>query len=364
MSPAKAVVSGQPPPQAASGTGFAALIGQDRIVGAVRSAIARERLPHALLLTGLPGVGKATLAGILAQALNCTALGPGDACGRCVSCQKVARGMHPDVVWVAPEPRTISIHVIRALNERVGYRPHEGRRRVVVIDDAEAMTPEAQNSFLKTLEEPPASSQLILVTPAPQRLLPTVRSRCQSLRFAPVPTPLVRSHLTETLGIDAAEARIRSALAPGSIGRAIAVDLDDYAEKLELVVAALRLASEGGAGIVAAAESLAGGGEGDTASQRATSTLLVARDVLRDLLVVASGGDRDTLVNTERELAWREWAAGLEVDAVAEALAAVSAGVERFAGGITPNVKMTFEGTLADVYRALSANAPAPVSRR
>lgn len=364
MSPAKATLSAQAPPQMARGAGFDALIGQARIVAALRSAIARNRLPHALLLTGPSGIGKATLAGVLAQALNCTRSGPSDACGGCIPCLKVTRGLHPDVIWVTPARRTIAIDTIREVNEKVAYRPHEGRRRVVVIDDADAMNVAAQNAFLKTLEEPPASSQLVLVTAAPQRLLPTVRSRCQMLRLSPVPQSAVERYLVEDLGIEASEAKKRAALAPGSIGRAIAVDLDDYATQLELVVEALRLASEGGAGIVVAAESLAGGGDGETATQRATNTLLVARDVLRDLMVLASGCMDAPLVNADHEAAWREWAARLDTDALANALAAASAGIDRFSGGITPNVKMAFEASLIDVYRALSACSPSANAAR
>jgi DNA polymerase-3 subunit delta' len=280
-----------------------------------------------------------------------------DACGRCASCDRIARGIHPDVLWSAPSPRFIDIGTIRQLSKAVGYAPHEGRRRVVVIDDAQAMKPPAQNAFLKTLEEPPASSLIILVTPTPGSLLATVRSRCQSLRFSPVPLPQVREYLERHQQMDAGEARLRASLAPGSIGAAIAVDLDAYARLLEIVVDALRLASAGGGGIVAAADELAGAGAGETATQRAASTLFAARDVLRDLLVVSSGADLNTLVNIDRIEAWRAWAAEVDPGGVAEALGAVNAGIERLVGpGIQPNIKMSLERTLIDVFRALQAS--------
>lgn len=363
-STARGSTAGMPRP---AGHGFGALVGQDLVVRALRHAIDSDRLPHALLFGGPPGVGKATCAGLLAQALNCPVSGPRDACGTCPSCTRLARGIHPDLLWVAPDPRIIRIAQITYREDDrnsvprnttvtgfVGYAPYEGRRRIVVIDQAHTMNPASQNALLKTLEEPPPSALVILVTPAAGTLLPTVRSRCQSLRFAPVPLPAVRSHLEQHLGMDPAEARLRASLAPGSIGAAIAVDLETYAEQLEAVVEALRLATTGGAGIVAAAEGLAGAGEGETATQRAVSMLYVARDVLRDLLVVASGGDLDSLVNTDRLEAWQAWAREVEPDGVAEALAAVNTSIERFTTGITPNIKMGFELALIDVFRALA----------
>jgi len=343
------------------GEGFGAVVGQETVVAALQNALGRGRLPHALLLGGPQGVGKATVAGILAQAVNCPERGPLDACGKCSSCGRIARGLHPDVHWVAPSPRIIPVDAIRAINAVIGYSPHEGNRRVIVIDDAHLMNPNAQNAFLKTLEEPPPSALILLVTPAPGRLLPTVRSRCQSLQLAPVPLPRVREYL-ERQGLDPAQARLRAALAPGSIGGALSVDLDTYAEQLDLVVGALRLAQGSGAGIVQGAEQLVGAGDGETATGKAAAILGVARDVLRDLLVVASGSDEATLVNLEQRDAWRAWAKEISPEGAAEALAAVNAGIERLTTGITPGVKTSLEKTLIAVHRALNGLA-APAAR-
>ncbi len=337
------------PPPAADGHGFDAIVGQDSAIGALRRALCGARLPHALLFTGPPGVGKATCAGVVTQALNCTEQGPGDACGTCVSCRKVERGLHPDVMWMAPEPRTVGIKAVRQAVSATGYRPYEGNHRVVVVDDAHTLTTEAQNAFLKTLEEPPSSSTIVLVTSAPGSLLATVRSRCQSLRFSPLPQPLVRAYLSEKRGLDPDEARLRAALAPGSIGRAMAVDLEGYAALLEAMVEALRLAQVGGAGVIAAAESLSSIGTGETATQRAVSTLLVGRDILRDLLVVAAGGDRSSLVNADRFDAWSEWAKDVDPDAAARALESLNHGIDRLTTGIQPNVKLSLEHTLISV---------------
>ncbi len=131
-----ASAGGEAAPRAA-GPGFGAIIGQDQALGALQSALRRHRLPHALLLHGPIGVGKATGAGVLAQALNCPRSGPDDACGTCPSCHKVERGLHPDVLWVAPQRGSIRLRQIsprRAASSEpapphepmvswVGYRP-------------------------------------------------------------------------------------------------------------------------------------------------------------------------------------------------------------------------------------------------
>ncbi len=129
----------------------------------------------------------------------------------------------------------------------------------------------------------------------------------------------------------------------------MAVDLEGYAALLEAMVEALRLAQVGGAGVIAAAESLSSIGTGETATQRAVSTLLVGRDILRDLLVVAAGGDRSSLVNADRFDAWSEWAKDVDPDAAARALESLNHGIDRLTTGIQPNVKLSLEHTLISV---------------
>jgi DNA polymerase-3 subunit delta' len=171
--------------------------GQRRVVELLARSAARASLPPSLIFAGPAGSGKHATAVALAQLLNCpqprreaaaTADSQSplalDACGECAHCRKIERGVHPDVMMIAPgDSSAIKIDQIRDAVDRAGYRPFEGRRRVVIVDEADAIVAAAQNALLKTLEEPPASSLFVLVTARPDALLPTVRSRCIRLLF-------------------------------------------------------------------------------------------------------------------------------------------------------------------------------------
>ena len=159
-----------------------------RLVGLLARSVRRHTLPPSLIFSGRAGSGTRETAIATAQAMNCLSpAGEGelwDSCGTCSACTRIARGVHPDVLLVEPgDTGSIKIEQVRDVIDRAGYRPFEGRRRVVIIDDADAMAAPAQNALLKTLEEPPSSSVFILVTARPDMLLATVQSRCPRLRF-------------------------------------------------------------------------------------------------------------------------------------------------------------------------------------
>lgn len=159
--------------------------GHRRVVELLSRSIARDALPPSLIFAGPAATGKRFIAVAVAQALNCSNQRDGDACGQCVQCKRVERGLHSDVVILEPgDSGTIKIEQVRDVVDRAGYRPFEGRRRVVIVDEADALVPAAQNAMLKTLEEPPSSSVFILLTARPDMLLQTVRSRCIRLTFA------------------------------------------------------------------------------------------------------------------------------------------------------------------------------------
>jgi DNA polymerase-3 subunit delta' len=226
---------------------FAELTAQERAVGTLRAALRRGALHHAWLFGGPKGVGKRRAAILLAQAANCEAgeAGPGglrqDPCGRCAPCRKIGKlaaaferparetRVHPDVhllgteaamardgVWEPPSGRAparqIVVDQVRDLvDHRLSMRRVEARRRFVIVDPADEMNVQAQNALLKTLEEPPADTVLVLVATSPDALLPTIRSRCLRVAFAPLPAAAVRAAL-EAGGLPPGEARLAAAL--------------------------------------------------------------------------------------------------------------------------------------------------------
>jgi DNA polymerase III subunit delta' len=228
---------------------FRDCVGHRRLLAVLARSVQRRSLPPSLIFGGPEGVGKRHIAISLAQLLNCTDLREGDgilldACGSCPACRRIARGVHPDVVIVEPgDSGTIKVDQVRDIVDRAGYRPFEGRRRVVIVDEADALVPQAQNALLKTLEEPPAGSVFVLVTARPDSLLPTVRSRCPLLRFRPLSTEEVASVLIAG-GKKEAEARAVAATADGSISQALAASAGDLLDIRDAAARVLgRLAS-------------------------------------------------------------------------------------------------------------------------
>jgi len=210
-------------PQAAVNT-FAAVQGHARIADFLRAAVRNQRLAHAWLFAGPDGIGKRSVALALAAWVHCAA-GGDDACGVCPACRQIAAGSHPDVqlVGVPAGKKEIGVDRVRELKRFMQLRPMLGSTKVAIIDDAPLLTLAAQNALLKTLEEPPDHSLLILIASSPDALLPTVRSRCQRLRFAPLPVDVVAGIVATAAGVDAAAARELAVLAEGSPGRAVAL---------------------------------------------------------------------------------------------------------------------------------------------
>ena len=218
---------------------FASLVGNERIKRLLKRAVAEGRTGQSLIMAGPRGVGKYRFALALAQALNCERPKDGDACGKCVPCRKIAANEHLDVQTVSPDGNFIKIDSMRKMADEAEFRPFEGRRRVSIIDEADRLNLQAANSILKTLEEPPETSLIVLVTSKPYALLETIRSRCQMLTFAPLATAELESHLAANYKRPAEETRLLARLARGSIGHALEIDLGEYRERrgqmLELI---------------------------------------------------------------------------------------------------------------------------------
>jgi DNA polymerase-3 subunit delta' len=208
--------------------------GHDAIVARFRTALGRNRLASALLFVGPPGIGKRTFALKLAQTLLCERRQPAtlDPCGECRSCALVLAGNHPDLLEVrkAPERSSLPVELFIGPRERrmqeglchaIRLKPFMGGRRVALIDDADFLNDESANCLLKTLEEPPPHSVLILIGTSPDRQLPTIRSRTQLIRFEPLaPETIARLLVERKIAADPAEAQRLASYAEGSLARA------------------------------------------------------------------------------------------------------------------------------------------------
>jgi DNA polymerase-3 subunit delta' len=286
---------------------FADVVGHRRLVGLLSRAVAHDRLPPALLLGGRAGIGKRTVAMALASAVNC--LRPQvrdglerDACGSCAACQRIARGVHPDVLLLAPDDTgKIKIDVVREVIAKAGFRPFEARRRVVVFDEADALVEQAQHALLKTLEEPPSASMFVLVSSLPDSLLPTVRSRCPRLRFGPlspaeIATVLVRDHDYEEV-----DARAAAVDADGSVGRALSAEAADLVEARATATRVLQIASRtDAAGRIGSAQDLSPKKNTPAAERdQMAACLRVMASVLRDLGLLATRTEIPAIANVD-----------------------------------------------------------------
>jgi len=333
---------------------FQDVIGHDRLISLLARSLHEGRLPPSLIFSGPSGIGKRLTAIAVAQALNCparpspeaessrsrprssearSASGRGAAatfssgyaerdgakasasgggaprelieaaCGTCSTCVRIAKGTHPDVVVVEPgETGSIKIEQVRDCVEQANYRPFEGRRRVVIVDNADAMMAPAQNALLKTLEEPPSASIFILVTARPDVLLPTVRSRCPRLTFRPLGFESLVRGLTAR-GVAERDARTIAASAEGSLGRALEMSAEDLVEARAVAqqVLAGAAASDNPARRIDGARAWLGttGSGGAVERGRMATHLRAMASLLRDAELIAAGADAGELANAD-----------------------------------------------------------------
>jgi len=210
---------------------FSEIIGQKRALRFLNEALAHEKLSHAYLFVGVPGIGKTTAGIALARAINCLEHKGGDGCGRCATCRQFAAGAFADLQIINPDGHVIKIEQIREIDRLLSFKAFSGRYRVVILRHAEMMSPEAANAFLKTLEEPPPGNLLILNVAEPLNLLPTILSRCQKVHFNPVPAPLISKWLKEKNNVDPVTADLLAKLSDGSPGKALAMEEGSFLEK-------------------------------------------------------------------------------------------------------------------------------------
>ena len=342
------------------------ILGHDGPVRRVRESLARGRLPHACLFVGPEGTGKELFARELAKAVLCVR-DDGEACDACPACRKVEGGNHPDVTFLRRIERTakgerrtqILIDQVREqIQDPIGYKPFEGRYKVFVVADAERMSEGAQNCLLKTLEEPPPHSLLVLIATRLEPFLDTVVSRCQVVRFRPLPVELVERILAETHGMEAATAHVLARLSEGSPGLALRYEHDGAYETTLWLLGELG-SMPPGAEFVTAGELLdtlrAKGDRLEDAREGLRPVLTLLTLAWRDLLLGASGCAADLLA----------WGADAEpLRAVAQGLSAARARrlVERTIEAreqldANANIKLLLENLLLDLRSSLLSRA-------
>lgn len=287
---------------------FSQIIGQEKAKRFLKQVMAREKMPHAYLFTGIAGVGKTSMAKALAMALNCDSPVEGVSCGNCPSCRKMISGNFPDFISVTrrPDKKNILIEQIKDLNRELRFAPVSGRYRVCLIQQAEIMTVEAANSFLKTLEEPPPGNILILNAVDPRDLLPTIVSRCQRVSFSPLPFKDIADWLIKERDVDKETAEVLAKVSDGSPGRALKMSAGNFLEKrqewLLSIVNLPGLSKE--KAVHMAFEYAEKDTKKDTERSGSNQTgvpamLAVWESWYRDLLVVRAGGPARLLINAD-----------------------------------------------------------------
>lgn len=219
---------------------------QETAVRALRSSLKTSSVAHAYLFTGPASCGKTSAALAFAAALNCAEPSDdGDACGNCVSCLRIQAGNDADVELISPQKNQTTIDQMRTMIRDLNFAPISGKYRVMIIEQADTLNPSSENCILKVLEEPPPYAVLILVSRNPNSLLPTIRSRCRTVRFRRASTQEVEEAL-RTADLTEEDRRVIAACSRGAIGRAFAMASDDrFVSERKSVLEALKSWAEG-----------------------------------------------------------------------------------------------------------------------
>lgn len=253
---------------------------------------------HAYLVSGEEGIGKKTLVGLLTQTLLCTGEHP--PCGQCGGCVRCLHGTHPDVMRLKREKDKASIGVdaVRDVIAQVGRHAYEGGRRVVIIEEAETMTPQAQNCFLKTLEEPVADVVFFLIARDASKLLPTIVSRCRPLRLCAWPDVYVLDKLLKS-GVSKETAQRASRAAYGNIGLALDIAADEaYWQRRRAVMESIFMTQKAG-------QILPLSNQQKEEKGQAAALLKTVEEMFRELLLVRSGClDEDAIA--DYPIRWQE----------------------------------------------------------
>jgi DNA polymerase-3 subunit delta' len=282
---------------------FAKLIGNQRNKEILQRLLKNGRVNSTLIFAGPDGVGKRQFALTFAKAVNCQKAPAGayapsamDSCDECSVCRRIDAGVYGDVTVLRPDGQFIKIAQTREMAQEVYYRPREGRQRFFIIDEADRLREEAANSLLKTLEEPPATSTIILLTARPDALLLTIRSRAQRLNFIALSVAEMEKYLAENFPRSSPDTALLARVTEGRIGQANAIDLSIYRQERRMLIELLELLASGNdrPRLLKAAEYI-----GKKEREDFEKELTLIFSLLRDLFMLAAGRGAGAIVNID-----------------------------------------------------------------
>ena len=274
---------------------FSHIYGHEQKIRILQKTLAQKRTGHAYLFSGMEAIGKKTLAMELVKAINCAKSDSlNDACDECVSCRKIAKGIHPDIFTVQAEGQFIRIDAIRQIQERTRCLPLEAKKRAFIIDDADRMNDPSANALLKMLEEPTSANILILVTTRPSFLPQTIISRCQQMRFNPLSSETVAGFLVSEMKMDEQKAMLLAALSGGSIGNALALNKDNIVAYRKELLSLLAATSKKDPFSLINLASFLGSKKKDI-----RQGLNIVHSFFRDMLIFKEAGKNEMLINQD-----------------------------------------------------------------
>jgi DNA polymerase-3 subunit delta' len=274
---------------------FNSILGQPVLVGSLKRVVQEDQVANGYIFCGAKGSGKSLAAAVFASALNCRSEEHGKPCGHCTSCRKFDSGNHPNIEIIKPTGASIKIKQIREIIAKVAKKPFESGYKIVILQEADKMTQDAQDAFLKTLEEPPANTIFILLVQNHNSLLPTVVSRCQVFYMRNVSTQQIESYLLENYNYDKEQIHFAAVSANGIIGRAIEMLNNKELQDLRRLYVSLvnKISSSSYAELSAAA------GELTESRETAERLLDFMLSWYRDILISKQDCDKQVLVNSD-----------------------------------------------------------------
>jgi DNA polymerase III delta' subunit len=312
---------------------FKTVIGNNGVKKILQRALKHKKLPNSLLFSGPAGIGKKRSALVVAKALNCLKK-TSDACEECTHCHAINNGNFPDVMVILPVKDVLKIDQMRLLKDTAYLKPMAGRKRVFIVCDAEKMNDEASNSLLKILEEPPPFSHIILVTTNPYRIIPTLKSRCQTFQFSPIPKEDIQKVL-QNKGFQQDKAHILSLLVDGNLKKALSLDWEEVQSQRnqawELFVA-LHRREKAGTLLKRFSQSRA------VIKEELENTLEIVASFCRDVILIKEGGEPEYLLNPDFEQDLKEVAQSLPLNHAMDFLAKMDFAISALQRNLNVNI--------------------------